>query len=375
MNLMIGPARSLVSVAVIAALSACAQPAADTIVPSNLTMTHTVMGLESSRALALPSTTTTTPVYIAELCEQEGEPCSPVDGLVSQLQTRSMTDGVSNPVALAVDSSGNVYVSNRLNADDGNVTVYAANTGRLLRVLNGYKGVSYAIAFSPLGYLYVVSHHKYECCDIKGSVSVYAPGATRPYLWLSDIGSFPGKPAFDASGNYYQPNFYSFPGYISVYAPRAQVPFRVIQGLGFPIAVTLDASGQLYVLNNIFGGGSDVLVYAAGSNVLTTTIQTGVTNASAIALDSSGNLYVANRGEGSTPPSVTVYAPGTDVPARTIETGVHDPSALALDSAGNLYVASAPGKGPNTLTIYAPGAVAPEKTYRLPESPTALAIP
>jgi hypothetical protein len=337
-------------------------------------MTHSTASGTASRTFALPATTTT-PVYIAERCEAERQPCVTADGLVSELQTREMTDGVSNPAALALDSSGNVYVSNGAGTEEGNVTVYAAHTSRLISVLTGYRGVSYGMAMSPAGDLYVVSDYIDGCCQIEGSVAIYPPGATRPSRWLSDIAAFPGRPAFDASGNYYQPNFWTFPGYISVYAPGAQKPFRIIRGLGFPMAVTLDASGQLYVLNNIFGGGSDVLVYAPGSDKLIATIQTGVSNASAIALDSGGNLYVANRRDGNVPPSVTVYAPGTTVPARTITTGIHEPSAVAFDPAGNLYVANAPTKGPNTVTIYAPDAVTPEKTYRLPESPMALAIP
>jgi hypothetical protein len=272
------------------------------------------------------------PVFVAESCSGSAS-CSPAEGLVYRLDGRPITDGVANPVALAVDESGNLYVSNAVTVDAGNVTVYAADSGRLMRVLTGFRGDSYALAFSPGGDLYVVSHYKNGCCEISGSVAVYAPGKSLPVRRLSDVGSFPGKPVFDTAGNFYQPNFYNFPGFISEYAPGANAPFRTInKGIGFPLALKLDTHGQLYVLNGVFTGGTDILVYAHDGDSPSITITAGVSNASAIALDSSGDLYVANRGQGDVPSSVSVYAPGASEPTRTIQTGIHDPCALAFDA-------------------------------------------
>jgi len=337
--------------------------------------------LTSKPSIGLPQelSPAANPVFVAELCAGSAyitASCSPAEGLVYRLDGRPITEGVANPVAMAVDKSGSLYVSNAVTVDAGNVTVYAADSGRLMRVLTGFRGDSYALAFSPGGNLYVVSHYKDGCCEIRGSVAVYAPGKALPARRLSDVSSFPGKPAFDASGNFYQPNFDNFPGFISVYVPGANAPYRTINdGIGFPLALTFDTHGQLYVLNGIFAGGTDILVYPRDGDSPSITITAGVSNASAIALDSSGDLYVANRGQGDVPSSVSVYAPGTSEPMRTIQTGINVPSALAFDAAGNLYVANAPVEGANTVTVYAPGAVIPEKVHRLSETPTALAVP
>jgi hypothetical protein len=319
-----------------------------------------------------------TPIYVAEECAFGATACDPKTGLVQELDGRAIADGVINPVALAFDKSANLYVSNSIAGINGSsdVTVYTAGTGHLLRRLKGYKGASYALAFSPTGELFVVSDYKNGCCDISGSVAVYAPGGTRPIRRLSDVGSFPGKPAFDASGNFYQPNFDVFPGWIGVYAPGAITPFRIIQkGIGFPLQLDFDAHQQLYVLNGVFGGGSDVTVYARDSDSPTRTITAGLSNSSAIALDSDGGLYVANRGEKKVSASVTVYAPMATAPVRTIRTGIQDPIALAFDTDGNLYVANVPAKGPDTVTVYAPNSETPKQTYRLAEAATALATP
>jgi hypothetical protein len=276
---------------------------------------------------------------------------------------------------MAVDGSGNLYVSNALLNGNGNITVYSRK-GQLFRVLTGFRGGAYAIKFDRAGDLYVVSNRIFGCCEIQGYVTIFAPGATRPSRWLADTAAFPGKPAFDADGTYYQPNFYVFPGWISVYAPGASSPSKFIRdGIGFPMAVTVDVYGQVYVLNNIFGGGTDVLLYPRNSASLITTIQTGVVNASAIAVDSNDELYVANRGSGNIPASVTIYAPWMTTPWRTIHEGINEPVALALDASGNLYVGNAPAAGPNTVSVYAPNTTTPEATYSLKYAPTAIIAP
>lgn len=314
-------------------------------------------------------------VYAAESCAPGAKSCTPSGGFVQELGGATISDRVANPVDIAFDASGNLYVSNvDKTTFSGNVKVYAAGTGRYLRTIAGYKGVSYALAFSRGGALYVVSHYKYQCCQIKGSVAVYAPGGTRPVRHLKDVGSFPGKPAFDASGNLYVPNFDDFPGFINAYKPGSITPFASIsQGIGFPLALAFDSHGLLYVLNGLFSGGTDVTVYAPQTGKPLRTIKAGVTNASAIALDSRDDLYVANHGSKHVAASISVYAPGSITPIRIIKTGVRYPIALAFDAPGNLYVANSPA-GTNTVTVYAPGAEQPTSTYRLTEMVTALAV-
>ncbi|MBV8723645.1 MAG: hypothetical protein JO277_15950 [Candidatus Eremiobacteraeota bacterium] len=313
-------------------------------------------------------------VYVAESCVPNAASCAPADGLVRSLRGRTITAGVVHPIALAAGANGDLFVSNAVGSESGDVTVYSAN-GRLLRTLDGFRGRSYAMAVSHSGELYVISNYKYRCCDIKGSVAAFAPGGTRPVRHLTGVGSFPGKPAFDAYGNLYVPNFDNFPGYVGVYAPSRTAPFRTIsQGIGFPLALAFDARGRLYVLNIVFSGGYDVAVYAPGADAPSHTIEAGITNASAIALDPDGNLYVANRAEKGRLANVTAYSPQSFAPARRIFAGIADPIALAFDAAGTLYVANAPVRGTSTVTAYAPGSVKPLRVYPLAEQAAALAV-
>lgn len=361
MKVTLGAGRSLAVSFVIAALFGCAQSQSGAVIPPNLAASQSIARVTTA---ALPSST----VYVAQACNSQQ--CYPAPGLVSELQGGSITDGVSSPVALALDNSGRLYVANAPDNDEGNVTVYSRN-GQLMQVLTGFLGNPYDMVFDNSGDLYIVSTHVDGCCEIKGDVTIFPPGATRPSSWLAGIGGFPGKGAFDG-GNYYQPNFWTFPGWIGVYSVGATTTSRTIQGLGFPMQVKVDAYGELYVLNNIFGGGADVLVYARNGSAPIATIQTGVLNASAIAIDAEDELYVANRAQGTTPGSVSIYAPWTTKPWRTIHEGITNPVTLALDASGTLYVGNAPAAGTNTVTVYAPNTTTPEATYPLTYAPTAI---
>lgn len=198
------------------------------------------------------------------------------------------------PVALAVDSAGNLFVANQY---PGSVNVYAGSSGKLLRSIS--KGVGYPEAL-----------------------------------------------AFDASGNLYVADFVGSTGgpVVTVYAPNKNVPLRTIHTGNAPKALAFDGSGNLYVATD-----RAVEVYSKGSAKLLRKISNGVRNAYGLAFDSAGNLYVANH----TKDTVTVYAKGSAKLLRTISAGVASPWTLAFDGSGNLYVANwAFDSG--TITVYAP---------------------
>src|SRR2546422_493712 len=127
------------------------------------------------------------------------------------------------------------------------------------------------------------------------------------------------------------------------------------------VSVTGRVVGKpLYVANT---GANSITVFAAGATgdaIPTAVIAGGDTRLDspvAVSLDASGNIYVANFDIAV--PRITLYAPGATgnaVPTAVIAgsaTGLCDPFALAVDAAGNLYVAN---HCANSITVYAPGA-------------------
>jgi len=143
-----------------------------------------------------------------------------------------------------------------------------------------------------------------------------------------------------------------------------------------PTAVALDSSARIYAAN----GDRDraisdaVTIYAPGSNAATPPVgsivgdKTGISSPAAVAVDKAGKVYVANQADGyNFDGSVTVYSAGSDgnvAPVAKIsgtrtedKTGLKSPKGLAVDGSNKLYVLNEfGGDSGGSITIYPPGA-------------------
>jgi sugar lactone lactonase YvrE len=256
----------------------------------------------------------------------------------STTASATYSTGVSDPQALAVDSSGNLYVANF-----GNSTVEKFAPGSTTPVATYSNGVSgpQALALDSSGNLYVANAQN-------STVEMFAPGSTTPSATYSTGLGFTIALAFDSSGNLYvasQDN-----GTVEKFAPGSTtVSATYSAGLNSPYALAFDSSGNLYVANT---GNNTIVKFASGSTTPSATYGSGGSNPYALAFDSSGNLYVANGGNGVDNGTVAEFAPGSTTASATYSAGMHGPHALAFDSSGNLYVANTNG---NTVEKFAPG--------------------
>ena len=168
---------------------------------------------------------------------------------------------------------------------------------------------------------------------------------------------------------------------ITVFAVGATgdaVPTAVIAGsdtrLDSPVAVTLDAAGNIYVANHC---ANSITVYAPGADgdvapaAAIVGANTGLSSPSGVALGASGRIYVTNQGDlfGENA-SVEIFssgASGNTTPMTRIaggSTGLIAPAGIALDAAGNIYVPNA-NASPADITVYgaaADGDVVPTST-------------
>jgi sugar lactone lactonase YvrE len=307
------------------------------------------------------------------------------------------TAQLNQPVGVALDPAGNLYI-----ADAGNSRIRRVST---LGTISTYAGTGtggfsgdggpataahlrspLGVALDPAGNLYVADdgNHRIRKVSTGGIVSTYAGTifrfsgdggpATAAQLYA------PGGVALDPAGNLYIADTYNHrirkvtpDGTISTYAGTGTPGFSGDGGpataaqLRYPTSVAVDPAGNLYITDNnrirkVTPGGT-ISTYAgtggvgfSGDGGPATAAQ--LAGPAGVALDSAGNLYIADRGNfrirkvtpggtistyagGGTGPAGCVYQctfSGDGGPATVAQL---DAGGVALDPAGNLYIADA----------------------------------
>ncbi len=293
---------------------------------------------------------------------------------------------LNNPRAVAVDSSGNLYIgdssNHRIRKVSGGIITTIAGTGSCCYSGDGGPAISaqiqnpQALALDSSGNLYFADgSSRIRVISTSGTITTVAGGTCCA---LGDGGpatsaSLSGAQgvAFDAAGNLYISDTYNnyrirkvSGGIITTIAGNGNFFYQgdggpaASTGLGNPAGVTVDASGNVYIADY-----SNNRVRKVASGIITTLAGTGVTGFSgdsgpavnaqfngprALAFDSSGNLYVADANNArirmiSPSGTITTVAGngccyGGDGGAAT-SAQLNYPSGVAVDAAGNMYIA------------------------------------
>ena len=296
--------------------------------------------------------------------------------------------GLSQPQFAAVDTNGNIYVTNPVTMS---VTIYAkgsnGNVAPLATIGGSSTGLNFpeGIALDSGGKIYVTN-----CATCNGntgtpSVTVYAAlGSSKGPLNEAPIATITGintglmSPegiAVDStSGNIFvadsaAASVFEYPaGSNGNVTPSATISGGNT-GLMSPIGIAEHTGGDIYVADSV---AVSVFVFSAGStgNIspadTISGAKTGLEKPLGIALDSSLNIYVTNSG-----PSVTVYSEGSSgnvSPIATIEgdkTDLDGPIGVTLDSDNKIYVVDEPS---SSVTIYP---AVGDSTGTLNEAPSA----
>jgi sugar lactone lactonase YvrE len=106
-------------------------------------------------------------------------------------------------------------------------------------------------------------------------------------------------------------------------------PATQSSGYAGPVAVTVDAAGNVYVADN----NSPASVFEASPGGTLVRTITGFNQARGVAVDGAGNLYIPQWGS-----PVGVYKVALDGTTTTVGSGFLSPSAVAVDGPGNVYV-------------------------------------
>jgi hypothetical protein len=230
----------------------------------------------------------------------------------------------NNPAGLGVDGKGNVYVADgtnnnlirKIGADSSVTTIAGGSPG----FVNG-NGTS-ALFRDPGGIVVDASGNLFITDTENGAIRKMTPSG--------DVTTFAGngtQKSVDGAGT--AASFY------------------------FPWGITIDASGNLYVVDN----GSNKIRKVTNTGVVTTIAGSGVKgfangkgNAAAfnlpngICIDPSGNLYVCDTGNNQirkiTPDgTVSTFAGGVNPTYVGYQNGSFGmPDGIAIDASGNIYV-------------------------------------
>jgi len=236
-----------------------------------------------------------------------------------------------SPVAIAIDSAGNIYTANQ----DGPRTVTKITAAGVSTVNWASTGATpNAIATDAAGNVYIANQGSHTVTKITA--------AGVPTIdWVSTgAGSGPTGIAIDAAGNVYTANQITHD--VTKITPGGTATMLGTTGFASPMAIVLAADGTKYTANRSPGGVTKIT--PDGASTLFDAATSG--NASAITIDSAGNVYYANQDLRI----VTKITPdGTS--AQLGPTG-NNPSGIAIDAAGNVYTAN---QGSHNVTKITPG--------------------
>jgi hypothetical protein len=215
-------------------------------------------------ALAIDSANT---LYLSSLL-LNGPPSAVTEyaqGYTSGPPTRSIT--VDEPTGIAIDPAGNLYVANcevcnpsyfHTGADQ--ILVYAPGTTSPMRTITAGVNEPVALAVDSAGTLYVANCN----CGINGApggsdtVTEYANGGTTLTRTVSGL-TTPFAIAVDTADSLYVANYGS--NSVTKYLQGNTTPaLTITTGLNAPGAVALDKNGTLYVSNT---AGTTVSEYAS----------------------------------------------------------------------------------------------------------------
>jgi DNA-binding beta-propeller fold protein YncE len=247
---------------------------------------------------------------------------------------------------LAFDSSGYLYAT----SDYFDVAVFAPQSRQLVRTISDgvYEPLTLAVDHSDN--LYVANGQNGE-----GDIEIFPPGSTTPSTTITQGIYDPESLAFDSSGNLYVGNGL-YADTVTVYSPNGTFLRAITDGVRDPEAIALDAHDDLFVANTEDGEGRTVTVYAPGTTKLVQTITDGIRCPQALTVDTAGNLYVANWANST----ATVYAAKTRKLLRSISKNVAAPWVIAVDPTDHLYVGDM-GRAPE-VSVYSPERDRPTRT-------------
>jgi streptogramin lyase len=246
--------------------------------------------------------------------------------------------GMQGPSGVAVDSTGNVWVSN----GSGYTISEFSNTGTQISPFGGYQGNGdifspTAIAIDASDNAWFTSYVYSQLNELTGTG--FAPDASTGGGMRDPTGL-----AFDANGNVWVSNYFTrlseFYSYGAAESPSAGYTGG---GLSASSGVAIDPTNGVWIPNKT---NNNLSLFSLAGVPLSSTGFTGggLSNPSAIALDGNGDPWITNNN--GTSSSISEFnRSGTAMSGSTGYTGggLNGPVAIAIDGFGNVWAVNGAG--------------------------------
>ena len=240
----------------------------------------------------------------------------------------TVDSGFGLPQGVAVDSNGNVYITDNL----GQVLKETPSGGSYNRSILSISGLNnpYGIAVDSSGNLYIADGGNNRV--VKETLS----GGSYTQTTIASGLNSPKGVAVDKNGNVYIAD--AGDGFIYKETPSGSTyqQVSVADGLINPYGVAVDNSGNLYITNT---GNNSIVMEALSGGIYSPNIvvlHDEVNSPYGVAVDSSGNLYVADTYNNRI---VKEVPPGIPYTQSVVIDGLNQPYGVAVDSNDTLYIA------------------------------------
>jgi sugar lactone lactonase YvrE len=213
-------------------------------------------------------------------------------------QEGSITQGIDEPINVAVDKRGTIYVAN-----NGNNTV-----------------------------------------------TEYPLGETKPSVTLSTSLVYPNGVAVDSKGTVYVTSGQNVGScYVLEFPKGSTKPNVQVNGFGLPIGLAVDKNDNLYVAD---ATGDVVWKVAKGSNSATKLDLPGLADPTGVAINPADDLYVSNEDPGQEGgDKIFGFVLGKSQPFVTITADLDGPYTLGFENDGTLFVGNG-SMNPGYITAY-----------------------
>jgi sugar lactone lactonase YvrE len=238
--------------------------------------------------------------------------------------------GLLLPNGVAVDSSGNVFVTDSSHALVKEILAPGYSTTVAIATLNGNFLYPTGIAIDTAGNLFVADGNN-------GTIKKIA--AAGGYVTVSTIATgfdYPAGVAVDREGNVYVADFVS--NHLTELLAATSYSIRITIPVSFSAlgGVAVDANGNLFTADEYDGiqeipaaGGYQTLINLASGNQ-------NIVEPYGIALDSSGNLYYTDLALGA---AFEIFASSGYQTVVPVLGNLSEPEGVTVDAQGDVFIA------------------------------------